>query len=330
MGVELVTSQLPKVFIARPPQGGIPDRLRAVAEVEVWPGDRPPSKAELIAHASSAEGLLTSVSDRVDLEVLNACQSLRVISNMAVGFDNFDIDEMTRRGIPAGNTPGVLTDATADITFALILATARRVLEANEALLNGEWTSWNASFMLGLELSGATLGIIGLGRIGLAVAKRAQAFSMRVLANSRTPRPYAGIENVSLDRLLRESDIVSLHVSLSEQTRHLIGKSEFELMKPDAILINTARGAVVDQGALAEALKSGTIGGAGLDVFDPEPVSLDDPIVTAPHVVLLPHIGSATVVTRTRMAEIAIDNLIAGLIGEPLPNCINPQVYGSR
>jgi glyoxylate reductase len=270
---------------------------------------------------------LTSVSNPVDEEVLAGCPMLRVVSNMAVGYDNFDVPAMTKRCIAAGNTPGVLTDATADITFALILATARRIVDADEAVRAGAWKGWNASFMFGLELAGATLGIVGAGRIGLAVAKRAQAFSMRVLATSRTPKDLPGIEYVPLEQLLRESDVVSIHLPLTNETYHLIGKRELGLMKPEAILINTARGAVVDQSALAEALHDGTIGAAGLDVFELEPVPLDDPIVGAPHVVLLPHIGSATWVTRTRMGELAVDNLIAGLAGDRLPHCVNPEVY---
>jgi glyoxylate reductase len=320
-------SPLPKVFIARPPEGDALNRLQGVCDVEVWAEQRPLTKVELIEHARDVEGILTSVSDLIDEEVLSACPKLRVVSNMAVGFDNFSVPEMTKHGVVGGNTPGVLTEATADIAFALILASARRVVEANEALLAGAWTSWNASFMLGLELAGSTIGIVGAGRIGLAVARRAQAFSMRVLATSRTERAIPNIEFVSLERLLVESDVVSIHVSLTEESRGLIGKREFDLMKPSAIFVNTARGAIVVQSALAEALREGTIAGAGLDVFEKEPLPLDDPIVTAPHVVLLPHIGSATTVTRTRMGELAVDNLIAGIAGERLLHCVNPEVY---
>jgi glyoxylate reductase len=267
------------------------------------------------------------VTDRVDEAVLEHCPSLRVVANVAAGYDNFDVPALTRRRIPAGNTPGVLTNSTADMAFALLLSCARRVVEGRDAVLAGEWTVWDPALMLGLELSGSTLGIVGMGRIGQAVAKRALAFSMRVIATSRTERPVEGVTYVDLETLLRESDVISLHVALSEATRHLISVDELAAMKPSAILINTARGAVVDQVALAAALADGTIGGAGLDVFEREPLDLDDPLLSAPNCICVPHIAASTFATRNAMGHLAADNIIAGLSGEPLPHCINPEVY---
>jgi glyoxylate reductase len=221
----------------------------------------------------------------------------------------------------------VLTNSTADMAFALLLASARRVVEGRDAVLAGEWTVWDPALMLGLELAGSTLGIVGMGRIGQAVAKRALAFSMRVIATSRTERPVEGVSYVDLETLLRESDVVSLHVALSEATRHLISVDELSAMKPSAILINTARGAVVDQVALAAALTNHTIGGAGLDVFEREPLDLEDPILRAPNCIVVPHIAASTYATRNAMGHLAADNVIAGLAGERLPHCINPEVY---
>jgi glyoxylate reductase len=321
------TEHLPKVFVARTLLGDALGRLEHVADVSVWPEPRPPSPSEFLEYASGADAILTMVTDRVDEAVLESCPSLRVIANLAVGFDNYDVGALTRRRIPAGNTPDVLTNSTADMAFALLLASARRVVEARDALLAGKWTMWDPALMLGLELADATLGIVGMGRIGQAVAKRALAFSMRVIATSRTERPIEGVTYVGFDTLLRESDVISLHVALAQTTRHLIGAEELAAMKPSAILINTARGAVVDQVALAAALTNGTIAGAGLDVFEREPVGLDDPILQAPNCIVIPHIGSATLATRNAMGHLAADNIIAGLAGERLPYCINPEVY---
>ena len=323
------TEQLPKVFVARTLLGDALERLEQVAEVSVWPEPRPPTPGEFVEHANGADAILTMVTDRVDETLLESCPTLRVIANLAVGFDNYDVPALTRRRIPAGNTPDVLTNSTADMAFALLLASARRVVEARDALLAGRWTMWDPALMLGLELADATLGVVGMGRIGQAVAKRALAFSMRVIATSRTERPVEGVTYVEFETLLRESDVISLHVALSETTRHLIGAGELAAMKPSAILINTARGAVVDQAALAAALTNGTIAGAGLDVFEREPVGLDEPILQAPNCIAIPHIGSATLATRNAMGHLAADNIIAGLTGERLPYCINPEVYDS-
>ena len=319
----------PKVFVCRALTGDSIERLEEVADVTVWPESRAPSRQELLDAARDAHGLITMVTERVDDDLLAHCPSVRVVANVAVGYDNFDVPALTRRGVAGGNTPGVLTDATADIAFALLLATTRRVVEARDALLAGAWRQWEPEFMLGTELAGSTLGIVGMGRIGRAVARRALAFSMRVIATSRTPYPIDGVSYVELPRLLAESDVVSLHVALSEETRRLIGPAELAQMKRSAILINTARGAVIDQSALADALDAGTIAGAGLDVFEIEPVPIDDPIVFARNCVVLPHIGSATRTTRAAMASLAIDNVIAGLSGARLPACVNPEIYGS-
>lgn len=324
-----MTITRPTVFVARRLTGDALDRLREVADVTMFSEPRPPTTSELIAAVRDADGLITMLTDRVDDELLDHCPSLKVVANMAVGFDNYDVPALTRRGIPAGNTPGVLTDATADLAFALLLACARRVVEGREALLAGAWKTWDPQFLLGTELAGSTLGIVGMGRIGQAVAKRALAFSMRVIATARTERPMEGVVYVDLSTLLAESDIVSIHVALTDATQHLIGVDELAAMKSSAILINTARGAVIDQVALAEALNNGTIAGAGLDVYEREPVPLDDPIVTAKNCVVLPHIGSATRTTRAAMLSLAVDNVIAGLAGAPLPCCINPEVYSA-
>jgi lactate dehydrogenase-like 2-hydroxyacid dehydrogenase len=320
----------PKVFATRQLPGEALARLAAVTELEVWPGDDPPSPAELLERASAAEGLLTLLTDRVDEGLLAACPELRVVSNMAVGVDNLDLVALTARGIPVGHTPGVLTDATADLTFALILAVARRLVEGREAILAGEWTTWRPSGWLGLELAGATLGIVGTGRIGQAVARRALGFNLRLLGFSRSQPEIEAMTYVPLEELLSASDIVTLHVALNPETRHLIGARELALMKPGAILVNTARGPIVDQPALRDALASGRLGGAGLDVFEEEPVSPDEPLLRMRNCIAIPHLGSATAKTRSAMADRAVDNLLAGLAGQPMPYCANPEVYSGR
>lgn len=324
-----VAELLPQVFVSRPLPFQVLARLSASAEVDLWDGAEPPTPAQLRERCREVVGLLATSADRIDAGLLDACPRLAVVSNLAVGFDNVDLTELTRRGVPLGNTPGVLTDATADLAFALVLATTRRLVEARDAIYAGKWRTWDPGFMLGVELSGATLGIVGLGRIGTAVAKRAAAFGMEVLGWSRSGRTMDGVEAVGFDALLERSDVVSVHVALDVSTVHLIGAAEMARMKPAAILVNTARGAVVDQAALVEALRSGTIAAAGLDVVEQEPIPLDDPLLHLPNCIVLPHIGSATVVTRTRMAELAVDNLLAGVSGRPLPACVNPEVYRS-
>lgn len=315
----------PQVFVSRIiPDAGL-DRVKAACETDIWPGEMPPAYEVLVERVKGKIGLLCTLNDGIDAGLMDAAGSqLKVISQIAVGYDNIDIPAAKARGIQIGNTPGVLTDATADIAFALLLATARRIVEGVEYIKSGQWKTWQPKALLGGDLTGATLGIIGLGRIGQAVAKRASGFDMRILAYSpsctaETAAQYKA-ELVSLEKLLHESDYVSIHVPLNTQTRGMINAERLKLMKPNAILINTARGPIVDQKALYEALKNGVIGGAGLDVTDPEPLPSDDLILSLPNAVVVPHIGSASQRTRDRMAQMAADNLIAGVNGQPLPN----------
>jgi glyoxylate reductase len=322
-----VASQRPRVFVTRRLPGDAVERLAAVAEVEVWPGRLPPSPGDLARHAADADGLLVLLTDRVDDALLDRCPRLRVVANMAVGYDNLDVDALTARGIPAGNTPGVLTESTAELTWALILAAARRVAEAERSIRRGEWVTWEPDFLLGRDLAGGTLGIVGFGKIGAAVARRARCFDMRVLAWTPRPKPVGGVAWVSLDELLAEADVVSVHCALTPETKGLIGARALALMKPSAVLVNTARGAIVDQAALAEALRARRIFAAGLDVVDREPIAADDPLLSLDNCLVVPHIGSGTVATRSRMAAMAADNVLAGLRGERLPNCVNPAVY---
>ena len=313
----LVTRQIPEVGLAL---------LREVAVVDVWDGDLPPPRDELLQRVAGVHGLLALLTDRVDDELLDAAgPQLKVVSNFAVGYDNVDVAACARRGIPVGNTPGVLTEATADLAFTLLLAVARRIPEANAYVRDDRWLTWGPLLLLGREVSGATLGVVGFGRIGREVARRAGGFGMRVLYYDSSRAPEA-VETelaatfASFDDLLAQSDFVSLHVSLSAETRHLIDATALARMKRGAVLINTSRGPVVDQAALTDALRSGHLWGAGLDVTDPEPMRAADPLVTLPNCLVVPHVASATERTRDRMAEKAARNLIAGLRGEPLPD----------
>jgi glyoxylate reductase len=286
------------------------ERLRAHHEVEEWPGPLPPPEDVLRERTADAEGLLCLLTDRIDAPLLDAAPRLRVISNFAVGADNVDLAEAARRGVDVGVTPGVLTDATADLTMALILAAARRLPNAAADVRQGNWNTWEPAGWLGLELRGATLAIVGFGRIGRGVAERAKAFGMEVLPVHRdTPLGYA----------LERADVISLHAPLTESTHHMIDTQALTAMKPGAILVNTARGALVDTDALIEAANEGRLH-AALDVTDPEPLPPDHPLLTTPNVFVVPHIGSATTAARSRMAETAVDNLLAGLDGDPLPH----------
>jgi glyoxylate reductase len=312
-----------RVFVTRKLPGDALDRLREHADVDLWPDDLPPPYDELREHARDADGLICLLTDRIDAALLEGATRLRVISNVAVGYDNIDLAAAAGRGIPVGNTPGILTETTADLAFALLLAAARRVVEGDRFERAGRWQTWDPSLLLGRDVHDATLGIVGYGKIGQAVARRAQGFSMRVLYPARGDRLDASRhpgEPVALDDVLRRSDFVSLHVPLTPQTHHMIGERELRAMKPAAILVNTARGAIVDQPALVRALREGWIAGAGLDVMEEEPLPPSDALLSAPNVVLLPHIGSASHATRARMASMAVDNCLAGLRGEPLPN----------
>ena len=323
---------LPTVLVTRRVPQPVLDRIAAVAEMRLWEEDRPIPREVLLDWIRGCAGLYSLLTDRVDEEVLRAAgPGLKVVSNMAVGYDNIDVPACTAHGVPVGNTPGVLTETTADLTLALLLATARRIVEAAEFVKAGRWVTWRPMELTGQDVHGSTVGIIGMGRIGKAVARRLRGFDCQIVYTDTQPDPEAGALGagyVELDSLLKASDFVLVHCPLNEQTRGLIGARELALMKPTAILINTARGPIVDQAALLDALQQGVIGGAGLDVTDPEPIPPDHPLLKLDNVVVLPHIGSASVATRTRMAHMAADNLIAGLRGERLPHCVNPEVYG--
>jgi glyoxylate reductase len=302
--------------------------LHESADCRVW--DRPlrPSPAQLAQEVREAEGLLCLLTDAIGEELMQAAPRLRVISSYSVGVDHIDLEAATRRGIPVGNTPGVLTETTADLAFALLLAAARRVVEAGDFLRRGEWsrTRWEIDAFVGRDVHGARLGLVGLGPIGQAVARRAQGFGMEVLGWSRSGRAVAGVRGVPLAELLGASDFVSVHVALAPETRGLIDAAALASMKEGAVLVNTARGGIVDEEALAQALRSGHLGAVGLDVFDREPAGKDHPLLAFPNAVLTPHIGSASAGTRIRMAELAVENLVAGLEGRPLPCCANPRV----
>ncbi len=301
------------VFVTRALPFPALERLREAHDVEEWPGDMPPGAADLLARTRDAEGLLTLITDRVDAELLDGSPRLKAIANMGVGTDNIDVEAAKERGIPVGNTPDVLTDATADLAFALLLALARRIVPGAEKVRGGEWHTWEPAADLGADLAGAVLGIVGWGRIGQAVARRAEGFGMEVVHSSRS-------SGVPLEELLERADFVSLHTPLTPDTRHLVDADAVARMKPTALLVNTARGGVVDQDALRTALHDGTIAGAALDVTDPEPLPPDHPLLDAPNLLVVPHVGSATVRTRARMAEMAVENLLAALDGRPMPH----------
>jgi glyoxylate reductase len=302
-----------RVFVTRALPFEALDRLRAAHAVDEWPGDMPPGPDELRSGVAEAEGLLSLVTDHVDAGVIEAAPRLRAIANMAVGTDNIDLEAAAARGIAVGNTPDVLTDATADLAFALLLALARRIVPGAAMVRAGEWRTWEPAKDLGADLSGATLGIVGWGRIGQAVARRAAGFGLDVIHSSRS-------SGLPLDELLARSDFVSLHTPLTPETRHLVDAGFLERMKPSALLVNTTRGGVVDQDALRSALQAGEIAGAALDVTDPEPLPADHPLLDAPNLLVVPHVGSATVRTRAKMAAMAVENLLAALDGRPMPH----------
>ena len=319
-----------RVFVTRQLPPAALERLAAHCDLEVWEDFMPPDYEIILDRASQLSGLISLLTDRIDAQLMDAGPGLKVISNMAVGYDNIDIAAASARGIPVGNTPGVLTETTADFAFALLMAVARRIPEAKQYIHDGKWRTWHPTVLSGQDIYGATLGIVGFGRIGRALARRAAGFNMRVLVDTLEPEAEvseAGGIKVSLSQLLNESDYVSLHVPLTEDTIHLIGERELAAMKPTAALINTSRGGVVDPVALHEALRNGVIMAAGLDVTEPEPIALDDPLLTLDNCLVVPHIASASVATRTKMADMAVDNLIAGLRGQPLPTCVNPEIY---
>lgn len=307
-----------RVFVTRRVPGDALQRLASEHQVEIWDGRLQPSHARLLEKTRECEGLLCLLTDRIDRELLEACDKLKVISNYAVGVDNVDVDAATERGIPVGYTPDVLTEATADATFALMLAAARRVVEGNVVVHTGHWLTWEPTLLLGKDVYSKTLGIIGRGRIGEAVAKRAEGFSMEVIDHSRSG-------GVPLEELLERSDFVSIHCRLTDETRGLIDEAALKRMKDTAILINTARGAIVDTHALGRALEKGWIAGAGLDVADPEPVPKGHPLLDAPNLTITPHTASASIEARCAMSDLAVENLLAGLAGKPMPKCVNAE-----
>jgi len=324
----------PRVLVTRViPDAGL-DPVREACEVDMWEGDLPPPRDELLRRVVGKDGLLSLLTDLVDDELLDAAgPQLKVVSNFAVGFDNIDVPALTRRGIPAGNTPGVLTETTADLAFALLMAAARRIPEGVDYVRADRWKTWGPMLLMGVDVHGATLGIVGFGRIGRELARRGRGFGMTILyhdVHPATPEDEAelGARRVELEELLRASDFVSLHVNLTDETHHLIDADALRAMKPSAVLVNTSRGPVVDPAALEVALRDGEIFAAGLDVTEPEPLAADHPLVGLPNCVVVPHIASASRVTRDRMAAMAAANLLAGLRGERLPTPINPEVSG--
>ena len=320
----------PRVFVARRiPEEGL-DAVRAACEMDLWEDDLPPPRDELLRRVAGVDGVLTLLTDRVDDEFLDAAgPGLRVVSNYAVGFDNIDVAACARRGIPVGNTPGVLTETTADLAWALLMAAARRVSEGERYVRDGRWKTWGPLLLLGPDVHGATIGIVGFGRIGQAVARRAAGFGMEILYHDVTRLPDdvtgpLGATFVPLEELLARSDFVSLHVNLTPETRHLINARTLGFMKSTAVLVNTSRGPVVDQAALADALERDVIFAAALDVTDPEPIPMDSPLVGRDDCVIVPHIASASRATRGKMAAMAAANLVAGVHGEPLPTPVPP------
>jgi glyoxylate reductase len=321
----------PRVFITRQLPADLAV-LQQVASVEVWTERQPPPYEVLLAKVKAIDGLLCLLTDPIDRPLIEAGTSLNVISQMAVGYDNIDLAAATAHKIPVGHTPGVLTNATADLTWALLIAAARRVVEADRFTRRGLWQTWEPDLLLGPDVNGATLGIVGLGRIGQSVAKRAQGFEMQILyTDTRRGDPKVeqslAVEFVSFDRLLQDSDFITIHTPLTPDTYHLFSDRQFAQMKSSAILINTARGTIIDPNALYRALNNGEIAAAAIDVTDPEPIPTDSPLLTLENLIITPHIGSASRQAREKMATMAIDNLLAGLRGDRLPYCANPEVY---
>jgi len=321
----------PKVFVARKMAQEALDIIARQTEMDLWQEETAAPRDVLLNKVRDVEGMVTLLTEKIDAELMDAAPKLKVVSNVAVGFDNIDIPEATRRGILVGNTPGVLTNTTADFAWTLIMGAGRRVAEADRYTRAGKWKTWGPMILLGQDVHNATLGIIGCGRIGFEVAKRARGFNMKVLYYDivrRKPEEEKefGLEFVNnMQDLLKRADFVTVHVPLTKDTRQMISTAQFNAMKPTAVFVNTSRGPVVDQKALYEALKSGKIFSAGLDVTDPEPISMNDPLLTLENVTIAPHIASGSVVTRTKMALMAAENLLAGLKGELPPNCVNPE-----
>jgi len=326
----------PKVYVTRElPERGMKIILERF-DAEVWPEYGPPPKKEILKKVKDVDALVTLLTDKIDTEVFDAAPRLKIVAQMAVGYDNIDVDEATKRGIYVTNTPGVLTETTADFAWALLLAVARRVVEADRYVRTGQWkVSWHPNMLLGRDVYGATLGIVGAGRIGTAVARRAKGFNMKILYYDVVPMPpeiekELGAQRVDLESLFRESDFISIHVPLTKETYHLVNEERLRLMKKTAYLINNSRGAVVDEKALYKALKEGWIAGAALDVFEQEPTPLDNPLLKLDNVVVAPHISSASYETRSRMAEMVAENLVAFFEGKVPPNLVNPEVVNLK
>jgi glyoxylate reductase len=322
----------PKVFVTRKIDTEAVQQLQVVADVEIWPHESPPPHDVLVEKFCTVDAVLTLLSDPIDQEVIQASSGqLKVISQMAVGVDNIDVSYATQRGIPVGHTPDALTECCADFTWALMMALARRVAESDNEVHQGIWRPWGPDILLGNDLYQSTLGIIGLGRIGLAVARRAAGFNMRTLYYSRNRKPddekQYGLMYVPLDELLQTSDYVSIHTSLNENTRNLFNSRTFSLMQTTAYLINIARGKIVDSTALTQAITQKKIAGAALDVFDPEPIPQDHPLLKFKNVIITPHIASASATARKKIALMAAENIITALKNKPIPYCYNPQIY---
>lgn len=319
-----------KVFVTHELPGQVIHELAQLCDMNVWLGPGPPGADRLRDELAGCQGLVCLLTDRIDRKLLDAMPELEFVSSMSVGVDHIDVQAMSARKIPVGHTPGVLVDTTADLAFALLLAAARRLGEADRFIRQGHWHAgnpWSPDFLVGKDVSGATLGIVGLGAIGQAVARRALGFGMRVLGWNRSPKTVPGVESVTFEQLLTRSDFVSVHVGLAEGTRNLLDARHIAMMKSGAVLVNTARGGIVDEQALADALSRGDLSAAGIDVFAQEPVAVDNPLLALPNVVVAPHIGSATTQTRAKMADLAARNAIAALEGQPMPCCVNPLVY---
>lgn len=324
----------PKVFVTRKiPEEGL-KMVRDFCEAVVWEEDLPPPREVILREIKDAEGILSLLTDKIDAQVMDTAPQLKVISNYAVGYDNINIPAATQRGIVVGNTPEVLTETVADLTMALLLGVARRIPESVKYVRTGQWKTWGPTLLLGQDLHHATLGLVGVGRIGAAVARRAKGFDMRILYYDVIRREdlekELGLESTDLDTVLKTADFISIHTPLTPDTRQLINRERLRMMKPTAVLVNTARGPIVDNMALYQALRDGVIAGAGLDVTDPEPLPADHPLLTVDNCLVVPHIASASVATRAQMAVMAAQNLIAGLKGEMPPYCVNPEVKSKR
>ena len=323
----------PRVYVTRIiPEEGL-HLVREACDAQIWEGETPPPRDEILSKVRGIDGLLSLLTDTIDAKVMDAAgPQLKVVANYAVGYNNIDVDAATARGIAVGNTPGVLTDTTADFAFTLLVTAARRVVEGADYVRAGKWKTWGPTLLLGRDIHHATLGIVGFGRIGKGVARRATGFEMNILYHD----PFVGEDDpvvqqvgaraVDLDELYAQSDFVSVHVPLMPETHHLIDAEALRKMKPTAILVNSSRGPVVDPDALYQALKDGDVAYAALDVTEPEPIDTDSPLLSLPNCVIVPHIASASVATRGRMAQVAAQNLLAGVRGEPLPAWVNPEV----